>query len=158
MSLDVFRAQLQLAAYVANKNTADITHEESLLRVLGDDGSSMNWILGHIVAVRCRLLPALGQESVWSAEQQRPYARGSAPGPDVYPFDEIRTAFEETQKRFLAGLETLTPEKLAALVPGANGEPAPLAQLIATIIVHDGYHLGQTGVLRRLAGKSGAVK
>ncbi|HEX9985228.1 MAG TPA: DinB family protein [Thermoanaerobaculia bacterium] len=158
MSLEVFRAQLQLAAYVAQSNTADITHEESLLRVLGDDGSSMNWVLGHVVAIRSRLLPALGQEPVWSSEQQRPYTRGSAPGPDIYPFHEIRIAFDESQKRFLAGLESLTPQKLAAPMPGPNGEPAPLANLIATIVVHDSYHLGQTGILRRLAGKPGAVK
>ncbi|HEX7154337.1 MAG TPA: DinB family protein [Thermoanaerobaculia bacterium] len=157
MSLDILRRQIHMAAYVTAKNTDGITHDESLVRLLGDDGSNINWTVGHVVFVRCQLLRHLGQPSVWTPEEWRPYARGSAPSPELMPFDEVRRAFDLSQERFLAGLGTLTEERMATMVPGPNGEES-LGSLVGTIIGHDLYHLGQLGVLRRVVGKEGVIK
>jgi uncharacterized damage-inducible protein DinB len=47
-------------------------------------------------------------------------------------------------------------------------EPAPFSptnnpketvrSLLATVFFHQAYHVGQTGLLRRIAGKEGAIK
>jgi uncharacterized damage-inducible protein DinB len=70
-----------------------------------------------------------------------------------------RTCDTQTE-RFQAGLAMLTPEALERPMPGpdSGGElTETLRSLLATILFHQGYHAGQTGVLRRIAGKPGAI-
>src|SRR6185436_13424376 len=134
--------QFRFNGFIAAKNTGGVTHEESL--VAAPNGHNMNWVLGHVVAVRCRFLPGLNQESPWSEETARPYRRG-IPFEDAtahLPFDEIVAAFNTTQERILAGLEPLTDEDLAKPAPFSPGpQPETLGSLLATITLHDAYHL-----------------
>lgn len=152
-------AQFGFNGFIAAKNTAGITHEESL--VAAPNGHNMNWVLGHVVAVRCKFLPGLGQESPWSEEQAAPYRRG-IPFEDAtqhLPFEEIARAFAITQERILAGLEPLTEEDLAKPAPFSPGpQQETIGSLLATITIHDAYHLGQTGILRKVCGKEGAIR
>jgi uncharacterized damage-inducible protein DinB len=152
-------AQFRFNAFIAATNTAGVTHEESL--VCAPNGHNMNWVFGHVVSVRCALLPGLGQESPWSLEQARTYRRGMAmeDATQHLPFEEIVRAFDLTQERILAGLETLTEEDLAKPAPFNPGpQPQTLGSLLSVITLHDAYHLGQTGILRKVCGKEGAIR
>jgi uncharacterized damage-inducible protein DinB len=155
---EVVASQFRSSAYIAAKNTAGITHEESL--IAAPNGHNMNWVLGHLVAIRCSFLRALGQESPWTDEQIRPYRRGIpfAEATEHLPFDEILRAFDVTQERMIAGLQSLTEEDLRKPSPESGGEPETLASLLPTMAVHDLYHLGQTGILRKICGKEGAIR
>jgi hypothetical protein len=74
---------------------------------------------------------------------------------DARRFEELMTAWDETVKRIDAGLAGLTPEALdrPASEPGDK-----VRDTVSTLMFHQGYHAGQTAVLRRLAGKAGAIK
>lgn len=152
-------AQFGFNGFIAAKNTAGVTHEESL--VAAPNGHNMNWVLGHVVAVRCRFLPGVGQESPWTEEQARPYRRG-IPFEDAtehLPFEEVVRAFDLTQERILAGLAAVTEEELEKPAPFSPGPQAEtLGSLLATMTIHDAYHLGQTGILRKVCGKEGALR
>jgi uncharacterized damage-inducible protein DinB len=152
-------ALFEFSGFVAATNTAGVTHEESLIPA--PNGHNMNWVFGHVVAVRCRFLPGLGRESPWTEEQARPYRRGIPleEATQHLPFGEIARAFEITQERILASLATLTEEDLAKPAPFNPGpQPETIGSLLTTIPMHDSYHLGQLGILRKVSGKEGAIR
>jgi len=152
--------QFGMNQYIAKMNLEGITHEESLVRA-AETGNHINWLVGHVVATRCALLPSLRQEAPWGEEQTRVYRRGSsaAVDTDYLPFDEVVRAFHTTQERILAGVAALTDEELAAPAPfSPGGGPETLGSLLTKSTVHEGYHLGQTGILRRVVGKPGAIR
>jgi uncharacterized damage-inducible protein DinB len=151
--------QLQFSERVIRTNVGDFTHEESLRAPPA--GNSLNWVLGHIVATRCRFLAALGAESVWSDAECRPYDRHApamTKATEAKPLAEIWNAFELSQKRLLNVLGGTTAEDLAQALPPdpSDGSVRTRAELLAVIGFHDGYHAGQTGMLRRLVGRAPA--
>jgi hypothetical protein len=74
-------------------------------------------------------------------------------------FQELLAAFGKASERVDAGLAGLAPKKL--------DEPAPYSptknpretvrSFLANISFHQAYHAGQTGLLRRIVGKPGAI-
>lgn len=155
--LDAVTAQLGMLHWVTRKNVDGITHDESLVRPQ-NGGNPANWILGHIVATRDRVLPHLGETPVLG-EYQQLYRRGSHPGAEALPFGDLLTALDVSQERMMAGLARLSDEQLAAQAPftPGGGEPGTFASLLATIAFHEAYHGGQLGIVRRMLGKEGAV-
>jgi len=51
----------------------------------------------------------------------------------------------------------MTDEELEVPVPWF-GEDVPKAIALAGLVFHEAYHVGQTGLLRRIAGKGGAIE
>ncbi len=72
---------------------------------------------------------------------------------------DLLAGFDEASRRFDAGLAGVNPETLDQLAPGSpSGNPnETVRSLLSTIAFHQAYHAGQTGLLRRLAGKEGAI-
>jgi uncharacterized damage-inducible protein DinB len=92
------------------------------------------------------------------------YRRGSAAlreAGNAVEFARLRSAFEETQKRLIPALQSLNEETLSAEVPEQFRRPPLLGtvgQALARLSYHEGYHNGQIGILRRMAGKDAAMK
>jgi uncharacterized damage-inducible protein DinB len=141
--------------YAIGVNARDLTHEESLLGP-GPGGNCANWVLGHIVQNRGAILELLGEKPVWSAEEGERYKRGSAPiQPDTKakPFPEILEALDRSQERLLKGLSRIEDSDL-----GQADTKGSLASKLAGLTFHESYHAGQLGLLRRVAGKKGAIQ
>ncbi len=157
---ETLTTQFRMNFYIAGVNLDGISHEESLVRAV-ETGNHINWLVGHVVATRNLLLPSLHQQPVWGEETQVLYRRGSsgAIDADYLPFDDVMRAFRETHERILAGVASLTDDELAAPAPfSPGGGPETLGSLLTKSTVHEGYHLGQTAILRRVVGKAGAIK
>ncbi|HUP60095.1 MAG TPA: DinB family protein [Thermoanaerobaculia bacterium] len=157
---ETLAVQLRMNQWIATANLEGITHEESLVRAV-PGGNHINWILGHVVATRCAVLPALRQESVWSEERTQLYRKNQElrENPNYLPLDEVSRAFHASQERLLEGIAALTDEDLAAPAPfSPGGGSDTLGSLLMKIAVHEAYHLGQTGILRRVVGKPGAIR
>lgn len=156
---ETLTTQLRMTSFIAARNLDGITHEESLVRAV-PTGNHINWLVGHVVATRCLLLPALHQQPVWGEDTMALYRRGSsgAVNANYLPFDEVLHAFRETHERLVAGIASVTDEELAAPAPfSPGGGPETLGSLLTKSTMHEGYHLGQTGILRRVIGKEGAI-
>lgn len=157
---ETLTTQFRMNAFIAQRNLDGITHEESLVRA-APTGNHINWLVGHVVATRCMLLPSLHQQPVWGEETLALYRRGSSGAVDAnyLPFDDVVRAFGETYERIVEGVASLTDEELAAPAPfSPGGGPETLGSLLTKSTVHEGYHLGQTAILRRVVGKEGAIK
>lgn len=152
--------QLGFVAHVLEANIAGLTHEDSLAQPQ-PGGNCINWVVGHIVVSRNKILELLGREPIWDSERASRYERGTAPivGPEdaALPLEEILRAFDTAQEAILAGLAEISDEELSTMVPSLGGE-APKAVALAGLVFHETYHVGQTGVLRRLAGRAGAIQ
>jgi uncharacterized damage-inducible protein DinB len=160
--VEVFRQQTQMTHQVVRLNVQGVTHKESLTRPT-PGGNCLNWVLGHLLGVYNDVLPRVGQKPVMDKDVLKRYARGTPPIEDpteALDVQELLTGWDEATKRMDAGLAGLTAEDLARPVPNSpGGNPnETVRSLLATVLFHQAYHAGQTGILRRIAGKEGAIR
>jgi uncharacterized damage-inducible protein DinB len=102
--------------------------------------------------------------TVLTDDEASAYKRGSAAlGADGKAVDvaRLKSALDETQQRLIPALQALSDATLSAEVP-EQFRRAPLLGTVGQALVrlgyHEGYHNGQIGILRRLAGKEAAIK
>lgn len=159
--IEVFRRNARTTHKVVRLNVDGLTQEESLIQPR-PGGNCLNWVVGHLLCIYQRVLPMLEQKPVMEAGALKRYDRGSPPIKDAgeaMEFLELMTAWDETAERIDAGLAGLTPEVLDAPAPfSPSGDPnETVRSLLALVSFHQAYHAGQTGLLRRIAGKDGAI-
>lgn len=144
-------------------NLAGIDHQASLAAP-EPGGNCLNWVVGHVVSARDRILSeVLGLPHILSAEAHEVYGRGTpalSNAATALPLDELLAIFEASQEPLRQGLKQVTEERLAEPAPfSPSGNPKEtVASLLAGLAFHESYHVGQTGILRRMAGMEGAVR
>jgi uncharacterized damage-inducible protein DinB len=120
-------------------------------------------VLGHLLWTYEGVLPLLGREPVLPRGAVERYARRGAPlaeGEEPMPLAELQAAWDRAADRVDQGLASLADEALdrpAPFSPSDNPNET-VGSLIATVLFHQTYHSGQLGVLRRVAGKAGAIR
>jgi hypothetical protein len=160
-AVDTMRQQTRIAQQVVQLNTEGLSHADSLVQP-HPGGNCMNWVVGHLIAIYHHTFPLIGQDPVLSEQVRARYDRGSSPirdASEAMEFSELLSAWDETSRRFEAGLATLQPGTLASPAPASpsNDPNETIGSLLTTICWHQAYHAGQTGLLRRVAGKRGAI-
>lgn len=159
--IDVFRQQMGAVNFTLQANLAGISHEQSLIQPQ-PAGNCLNWVLGHLLTVQVAAVDLLGQEPVIDKARIEHYERGSRPLEDVddaVPFDDLLAAWNLAAERVDAGLAAFDSQRLdepAPFSPGNDPEET-MGSLLAVICFHQGYHAGQTGLLRRLVGEDNAI-
>jgi hypothetical protein len=158
MDPKVLSFQFAIGAFVLDRNLAGITHDDSL-RAPQPGGNTMNWIVGHIVRTRNQALGLLGQSPVFDDSDFELYGATGFDPRRALTLDELKRRFDVLGPALGAALEKTTPAQLDAAAPfSPTGNPGEtVGTLIASIAFHEAYHLGQTGLARRLLGKRGAL-
>jgi hypothetical protein len=126
--------------------------DEQLWTRLTERNNPMLWIVGHFVHTRVELLALLGEriDTGWGDR----FARGAAVGDRAWypPREDVRRVLNNVSRRLQGKLATLDDEQLrrapAIAVPGAE----TLADGIAGFALHDCYHAGQMGYIRKALG------
>jgi hypothetical protein len=133
-----------------HRQAAGMDHGQSLLQPPG--GNCFNWVLGHIVVHRDKVIAACGGEPVLDAVQTERYENESDPitadGTDVIPFDRLLELLDASQDRLA---DTVATADLEAMQSVGDREVA-LWKRVHFWYFHDTYHAGQTELLRGLAG------
>jgi uncharacterized damage-inducible protein DinB len=158
--VEVFRHQAGMIRQVLRLNVEGVSQEESLIQPQ-PAGNCLNFVVGHVVWTYSQLLPLLGQEMEFPEGVKR-YARGAPPvtgASEATELGELLAAWDQASQCVDDGLAALKPEKLDDPAPGSpTGNPnETVRSLLTTVFFHQAYHVGQTGVLRRVAGKPGAI-
>lgn len=145
-SKDILRAQLEANYLIANKNIEGVSQEDSLV-FPGDVANPMNWLLGHLVFSRNRLLEVLGGQPVWEnfTAYDRGYKAKDTKG-DFRDFEALKQFFAESHSRLMPLLDKL--EQL----------PDNIQKDVTSLVLHEIYHCGQIGYMRCLLGKPGVIK
>jgi len=146
-------------------NIAGITHEESL-KSAGGSANGINWLAGHILNSRARLAARTGapggpflseQEAAW-------YGKGSKPigaGDPCVPLEGIVAGLQQTVDGIAAWLAQMTDAELEAAIdrtmfPIPPAKPT-LGAMVEFAILHEMYHSGQIGLVRRALGKASGI-
>jgi uncharacterized damage-inducible protein DinB len=154
VSLRQLQRLFEIDAYAFGVNVKGLSHEDSLVQPPAG-GNCLNWVAAHIVASRGAILDLLGEAQVWDADRNDRYKRGSRPvqgAQDSLPFESIVADFRRSQERVQAGLARLSDEGLLE----KRGDDT-LADKLHFLQFHEAYHIGQAGLLRRMAGKECAI-
>ena len=154
--------QLGLCDKVFDLNTRDVSHDESLTTP-PRGGSCLNQVVGHMTRTRNMALGTMGQKSPYPMSDFDPYddrTGVSFSREKALPFDELRRRFKAMQEPLVNVIKGMFAETLAARPPkNMTGDPnETVGSNLATFVFHECYHVGQTGVLRRIAGKPGVIK
>ncbi|MHC4952945.1 MAG: DinB family protein [Planctomycetota bacterium] len=156
--------QLGTAAGAAQMNIRGLSHEDSV-RAPAGGGNCVNWVLGHMLAVRCHALRMLELELPIAEERLAGYVRGSEPGAaenaenmEWIDFRELRKAYVASQKAIAKRLEEMGADELdRKLAEPTKLTGDTLGSAMMFFAFHDAYHAGQLGILRRALGQPGAI-
>jgi DinB superfamily len=157
----IYRQMARVVHAVVKRCVDGLNEEESLIQP-EPEGNCANWVMGHLLCTYDKILPALGQDPVGGDGAFKRYERYSCAlkgSEGAMPMTEMMTAWDEAEKRIEEGLAGLTEERLNEPAPfSPSGNPKEtMRTLLTTIFFHQSYHTGQLGLLRRMAGKPGAL-
>lgn len=118
--------------------------------------SSPAWIIGHLIYSRRSLVTRLGgtvpDEPVWKEK----YSRGGSGEASHLGYAALCRTFNATDESIKAACQGVADWDLPAANP-FSGTEQPLEQLVAFLYMHECYHLGQVGLMRKLYGLKGAI-
>jgi hypothetical protein len=129
-----------------------LTDEQAWSR-LSDQNNSMMWIVAHAVSVRAGMLEMLGEtiDTGWG----NTFARGSTPSEAIRrpSRDEILAVHDAVATRVKTRLAVMTEAELSAPAIGTRIPNATtVAEQIGFFTLHDSYHVGQLGYIRKALG------
>lgn len=159
MSKKILIKHFGITYWIMEQQTAGLSHEDSVLQP-AMRGNCMNWVLGHILESRERILGMLNQETLMTEDEIIYYKRGSEPvtnGEDCVDFERLLTILHESQIRILAGLDAVTDDTLAEVIDPDADKPETLDERLAFMHWHETYHTGQLEYLRQLAGTDDSI-
>jgi hypothetical protein len=120
MSKAMLTTQLEFTRHLIVGSAAEMTDVEAL-EAPSAGGNSFNWILGHILVSRARILALLGDETgVIQAEKAVAYSRGSDGRLDSSSAMSLAAMLEmldSSQGKLVGALDRLRDEALGQLVP-----------------------------------------
>ena len=157
---DVLRRQFGLVYALVRANTAGMDAEASLVQPK-PAGNCANWVLGHLAAVHNAVMWLGNEAPVWDREElSGPGKLPPVTGPgNALDWEELTARFFASEERCMAALGRLTEDDLDE---GGFTDPFGTActrgEFLTLLAVHQLYHAGQLGTLRRIAGLDGAVK
>jgi uncharacterized damage-inducible protein DinB len=133
--------------------TAGLTHADSLTQP-PVPGNCINWVVGHILAYRNRLLKILGQPPIFDEVTANRYARESKPvlgdEPGISILEDMLIALDESQEQIAAAMKSLSTED--AQKAWAFGQlNMSAAEWMLFLLRHEAYHAGNLELLRQVA-------
>ncbi len=132
-----------------NQNLQDLTPADAE-RPAGPGGNNVHWIVGHIAYWRSAMSGMLGGNAVWqngNGEEFKGLMLGDAPSTLHLSYAEVIAAAEAGLANLVARIREIED----------NPEHAATLGNISQLSVHETYHVGQLGILRRMVGKPGVV-
>ncbi|HEB84453.1 MAG TPA: DinB family protein [Bacteroidetes bacterium] len=159
MTADDLRRMFRFNLLTLRRNLSKLTHEQSLF-LPPEGGNRINWILGHLLATRADLLALLGAEPFWSEEQRGLYSaqNARADGESLLELGVLARTLVDSQRPLEAVIEN-ADESLAEVssILSSFDSEATLGQRLSYFALHEVYHAGQIGSLRRRVGLPGAI-
>jgi DinB superfamily len=156
MSDPVLTSLFETNLYAIRVNTEGLADAEALLQP-HPAGNCMNWVVGHITSSREGLLKLFGETPVLPAEVAARYKRGSSPitgSGEGLPLTELLARLATSQERLLRGIEKAPDAKWDE----EQADFGTVRRATYFLHFHEAYHAGQLALLRRLAGKKGAIQ
>jgi hypothetical protein len=122
------------------------------------DCNHLLWVTGHMTVVRAAALNILG--APWSVPWQGMFRRGEkrVDNNQYPPLAEVQNAWKEVAQLLLTALPEASSELLNK--PVEKGRPSidgTVGGTIGFLCLHESYHLGQMGLIRKWLGYGQAL-
>jgi hypothetical protein len=122
------------------------------------ESNHLLWVVGHAAVTRAVGVRLLGGE--WSAPWQNLFTRGQKRVDNgQYPsVGEVQQAWNQIYGRLQSALPTASPELMSQ--PVEKGKPSidgTVGGTVGFLCLHESYHLGQMGFLRKWLGHGPAL-
>jgi hypothetical protein len=151
-SIGTVAEQFRITTNLFIKAMSGVDKEEAMRRP-GPMSNPLLWLAGHLIHFRTRLLSLMGvpRDFPWGSR----FDTGSKVGePETYPDpEELVALWEQLSELLVERLGTLTEADLAApptaKVPTTD---ATLRGAIGYFSLHEAYHVGQMGYVRKWLG------
>lgn len=144
---------------VTGRQVEGLTHADSLLQP-DFRGNCLNYVLGHIVVHREKVMEMLGLTPIMDPTSRALYDYGSDPITEdvegVLELDELMDLLSQMNELITSAVKDLTAEALVREVKLGESS-ATLGQRLEFFGWHEAYHVGQTEYLRQLAGTDDKV-
>ena len=145
---------LRISDFFLELLTGDLSNAQATRRVRGEEGPSVSWVVGHLLNGRCELLKLLDPkaENPFAAQFDRLVA--ATDGRDYPPLEDLLASWRECSQRVFGALDTVTREQLVEPIAemGAPHEERNLLGVLAYVVWHETYHMGQIGTIRTQMG------
>src|SRR5689334_9835293 len=137
----------QINHRIVHQNIESITHEESMVFGL-KGGSNINRTFGHITVTRDKALELLGAQRICPPQMFENYKRGAEEitHETAMDFSDIISYWNKSQPAIEAAISSFQFHDLE------------FTKKIEFFAFHEGYHVGQLGIMRRFVGKEGVIK
>ena len=144
--------QFRITTNLFIKAMSGVDSAEAMRRP-GPISNPLLWLAGHVTHFRTRLLTIVGvpRDFPWA----RVFDTGAKVGPaELYPApEEIVAVWEETSELLMQRLAALSEEDLVAPpVARVPSTDATLRGAIGFFALHEAYHVGQMGYVRKWLG------
>ena len=133
------------------KRQVDGVEDEGALRPLFEGGSSLNWMVGHLVASRDAMLRTAGADPLGDASIRERYDYGTT-APEAETATDLGTLLDLLTKQGERLSERLPELDEAALAAPSGMGDADRHRYLTFMVWHETYHLGQAVLYRRALG------
>ena len=119
-------------------------------------------LAGHVTVCRHAIAAMLQlevPELPWGSFGEFGFGTQFEPERVCPPLPEVATVFEEVTETLMGGLENVTAEVLAQPSPfQIPGEGQTMRDLLDFMAMHETYHIGQMGILKKSMGGPGVME
>lgn len=135
---------------LVEKFASDMTHEESIATP-SFKANSFNWVLGHILVGRDRVLNLLDRPAILTSQERVLYKTGSDTlSPErAVSIERLMKALRDSQALIKDELQLATEKTLNGLYDQARQQT--VADRISGLHWHETYHVGQLEILRQVS-------
>ncbi len=149
------KAQFDLHTRLYNNVLDGISDDEAVSRK-DDHVNHMKWVAGHLLNTRLEGMNRLTGGEADSSYAEK-FGRSSVldpTGASYPPISEMIAKWNEVSPSISGRFNHLPEELLDSPAPSQSPIPdESFRGLIAFLLSHEAYHVGQLGILRKLAGK-----
>lgn len=141
--------------WLIHKFAEGLTHKESLQR-LSPRVNNFNWVLGHIVQSRSKLLALLGADPLWDEQRAALYETGAdkLAGETAVPLPDLLNLVDSSLAALQTAVAHASDDALNALYD--TERQITIAQRIEGVQWHETYHTGQLEILRQAGSEKPA--
>ena len=140
--------QFKFDSLILSLATGALKNEDAGHRLRKGEGSSISYLLGHLLSSRYHVLSMLGGGDENPFAEQ--FGRNAEPlDVSEYPdISEFKAAWDGLTEKFHTALDGASDEQLLAPVESFPVEDQTLRGALMFMAWHESYHVGQIGILR----------
>ena len=140
--------------HIMNLVLSDLSNDDAVTRTRDGEGSSISWIVGHLLYYRSQIMGMLGgpTNNPWTESFGNTSATDGSDYPDV---SEMLSSWNELSSALDATVAGVTDAQLLVPIASDNGSPHGEKKVLDTITFfmwHESYHMGALGMIRTQLG------